>query len=397
MRCKKCGSEIPKGCIYCSKCGHEVQFVTGDEILEDEYLNALLKSGAKEEKKAPEQETVTPSKEPRKMPVKKILAIFAGCIAGIVIIVCVVFKIYTEIQNSNSYDYQMQMAEQAKASGNQTQALKYYNTALTLMPEDVTARMEMAEIYMEQEDYDTAMVLYLETVQLDRSQKEAYEKLIELYEKNSDYDSILELASYAPNDEIEALFAPYYTDAPVISPISDTYGRYITVNLDSLAGDMIYYTLDESTPDAADGMLYDPEIGIPLTAEGEYTVRAVCVNDKGICSDVSENHYVIKLIPPRDPIVTPKGGSVNTETVISIFAQTGCSVYYTWDGTDPTSQSARYQEPLAIPEGENTLSVLVMDDNTGLTSNIFRAVYNCIPATEEMEPVEGPAEVEEEM
>ena len=248
---------------------------------------------------------------------------------------------------------------------------------------------------MEQEDYDTAMVLYLETVQLDRSQKEAYEKLIELYERNSDYDSILELASYAPNEEIEALFAPYHTDAPVISPISDTYGRYITVNLDSLAGDMIYYTLDESTPDAADGMLYDPEIGIPLTAEGEYTVRAVCVNDKGICSDVSENHYVIKLVSPRDPIVTPKGGIVNTETVISIFAQTGCSVYYTWDGTDPTAQSARYQEPLVIPEGENTLSVIVIDDNTGLTSNIFRAVYNCSPATEEMEPVEGP--VEEEM
>ena len=158
---------------------------------------------------------------------------------------------------------------------------------------------------------------------------------------------------------------------------------------------MIYYTLDESTPDAADGMLYDPEIGIPLTAEGEYTVRAVCVNDKGICSDVSENHYVIKLVSPRDPIVTPKGGIVNTETVISIFAQTGCSVYYTWDGTDPTAQSARYQEPLVIPEGENTLSVIVIDDNTGLTSNIFRAVYNCSPATEEMEPVEGP--VEEEM
>lgn len=86
---------------------------------------------------------------------------------------------------------------------------------------------------------------------------------------------------------------------------------------------------------------------------------------------------------------------MNTETVISIFAQTGCSVYYTWDGTDPTAQSERYQEPLVIPEGENTLSVIVIDDNTGLTSNIFRAVYNCSPATEKMEPVEGP--VEEEM
>ncbi len=394
MKCKKCGSEIPKGCLYCSKCGHEVQFVTGDEILEDEYLNALLKNGAKEESEASVKEPEKAPEPPSKMPLKKMLGILFGCIAGIVLIVCVVFKIYTEVQNSNSYEYQMQMAEQAKTSGNQTQALKYYSTALSLMPDDITARMEMAEIYMEQADYDTAMVLYLETVQLDRSEKEAYEKLIYLYERNQDYDSILELASYAPNEEIAALFAPYHPDAPVISPISDTYGRYINVNLDSLDGDTIYYTLDESTPDAVDGMLYDPEIGIPLTAEGEYTVRAVCVNDKGICSDVSENHYVIKLVPPRDAIVTPKGGDVNTDTVISIFAQTGCSVYYTWDGTDPTAQSARYQEPLIIPEGENTLSVLVIDDNTGLKSNIFRAVYNCGAVTEEVEPQEGPEEEE---
>ncbi len=394
MKCKKCGSEIPKGCLYCSKCGHEVQFVTGDEILEDEYLNALLKNGAKEESEASVKEPEKAPEPPSKMPLKKMLGILFGCIAGIVLIVCVVFKIYTEVQNSNSYEYQMQMAEQAKTSGNQTQALKYYSTALSLMPDDITARMEMAEIYMEQADYDTAMVLYLETVQLDRSEKEAYEKLIYLYERNQDYDSILELASYAPNEEIAALFAPYHPDAPVISPISDTYGRYINVNLDSLDGDTIYYTLDESTPDAVDGMLYDPEIGIPLTAEGEYTVRAVCVNDKGICSDVSENHYVIKLIPPRDAIVTPKGGDVNTDTVISIFAQTGCSVYYTWDGTDPTAQSARYQEPLIIPEGENTLSVLVIDDNTGLKSNIFRAVYNCGAVTEEVEPQEEPEEEE---
>lgn len=394
MKCKKCGSEIPKGCLYCSKCGHEVQFVTGDDILEDEYLNALLKNGAKEEAEASVKEPEKVPEPPSKMPLKKMLGILFGCIAGIVLIVCVVFKIYTEVQNSNSYEYQMQMAEQAKTSGNQTQALKYYSTALSLMPDDITARMEMAEIYMEQADYDTAMVLYLETVQLDRSEKEAYEKLIYLYERNQDYDSILELASYAPDEEIAALFAPYHPDAPVISPISDTYGRYINVNLDSLDGDTIYYTMDESTPDAVDGMLYDPEIGIPLTAEGEYTVRAVCVNDKGICSDVSENHYVIKLVPPRDPIVTPKGGVVNTENVISIFAQTGCSVYYTWDGTDPTAQSARYQEPLAIPEGENTLSVLVIDDNTGLKSNIFRAVYNCGAVTEEAEPQEGPEEEE---
>lgn len=70
-----------------------------------------------------------------------------------------------------------------------------------------------------------------------------------------------------------------------------------------------------------------------------------------------------------------------------------CLLYLGWNGPDCTVGTL--SGTACDSGGENTLSVIVIDDNTGLTSNIFRAVYNCSPATEKMEPVEGP--VEEEM
>ena len=55
-----------------------------------------------------------------------------------------------------------------------------------------------------------------------------------------------------------------------------------------------------------------------------------------------------------------------------ITADEGCSIYYTWDGTDPTDTSARYTEPIEVPEGNNILSIIVVNDKTKLTSEILR-------------------------
>ena len=48
-------------------------------------------------------------------------------------------------------------------------------------------------------------------------------------------------------------------------------------------------------------------------------------------------------------------------TFVVITADEGCSIYYTWDGTDPTDTSARYTEPIEVPEGNNILSIIVCE------------------------------------
>ena len=71
-------------------------------------------------------------------------------------------------------------------------------------------------------------------------------------------------------------------------------------------------------------------------------------------------------------------------TFVVITADEGCSIYYTWDGTDPTDTSARYTEPIEVPEGNNILSIIVVNDKTKLTSEIYRTnfIYHAQPEVE---------------
>ena len=67
-------------------------------------------------------------------------------------------------------------------------------------------------------------------------------------------------------------------------------------------------------------------------------------------------------------------------TFVVITADEGCSIYYTWDGTDPTDTSARYTEPIEVPEGNNILSIIVVNDKTKLTSEIYGQTLSIMPS-----------------
>ena len=63
---------------------------------------------------------------------------------------------------------------------------------------------------------------------------------------------------------------------------------------------------------------------------------------------------------------------------IYVKVPTGCKVYYTWDGTEPTVNSQQYTQPLTMPEGNNILS-LVLVNQYGKSSNVLRCNYIYIP------------------
>ena len=77
------------------------------------------------------------------------------------------------IKNNNSYDYQIEMAEKELVDLNYEKALSYYKNALTLSPNDINARAAMAEIYLARKEYDSALVLEMEIINLDKKNKEA--------------------------------------------------------------------------------------------------------------------------------------------------------------------------------------------------------------------------------
>ena len=99
------------------------------------------------------------------------------------------------------------------------------------------------------------------------------------------------------------------------------------------------------------------------------------MNDKGIYSEVVSQEYVIDIPAPDMPIVTPDGGDFGVETTITVTVPDGCSAYYTWDGSDPNIYSTPYTGPITVLEGNNVLSVIIIDNNTQLCSDIYRGNF----------------------
>lgn len=378
MKCAKCGAELKEGCIYCSVCGNEAQIVPDYSVLEDDYLRSLLKEEnqkkASGQKKKQEPTPPVKKKTSNKMPI-----IIVCCLLVIGIIAGVAVKLAINHKNANSYDYQVEMAKQEAVDKNYENALHYYQKALSLKPEDIAVRLAMADIYIGQKDYDSAMVLLMEVIDLDSANKQACQNLIHIYEEKEDYDSIAELASSITDVDILELFEGYIVAPPIISPAEGDYEEYIDVTIFSMEEFDIYYTLDGTEPDSENGILYDEDEGIPLEEAGEYEISAVCVNEKGISSEIALASYVIDVVPPEYARVSPDGGRITSETLVTIEAEEDCSIYYTWDGTDPTELSAKYESPLEIPTGNNILSVLVVNDKTNLDSGVYRTNFIYYP------------------
>lgn len=383
MKCIYCGKELAEGELFCPACGKAVQIVPDYNVYDDDYLKEVL---AQENQKKPattdikkKTASVTSTAQPsgkgaNQKQKKKQMMIIGGVIAVICVLVLVLVLVGAGIQkkHANSFDYQVSLAEEAYKKGNMNDTITYYENALSLDKNNIEVRLILAGIYEKQKNDDAALVLYQEVLKIDSANREACKGLIVIYEKQKNYDAIIELSD-AVDTSLADLFTDYQVQKPKFSIESGVYDGAQTLMLSSDAGDSVFYTTDGSDP-MEKGLMYTNPI--PLGENNHtYVIKAVCMNDKNLYSDVVTNQYQIKIPAPDIPIVTPDGGDFGVETTVSVTVPDGCSAYYTWDGSTPTSASSRYAGPLTIPEGNNVLSVIMIDNKTHLSSEVYRGNF----------------------
>lgn len=383
MKCIYCGKELAEGELFCPACGKAVQIVPDYNVYDDDYLKEVL---AQEKPKKPTSTSTgrNPAsgissaknsdngKNPKQK--KKQMMIIGGVIAIICVLILVLVLVGVGIQknHANSFDYQVSLAEEAYKKGNMDDAITYYENALSLDKNNIEVRLVLAEIYEKQKNDDAALVLYQEVLKIDSANRDACKGLIAIYEKQKNYDAIIELSD-AVDSSLADLFTDYQVQEPKFSIEPGVYDGEQTLVLSSDAGDSVFYTMDGSDP-TEKGLMYTNPIALDENNH-TYMIKAVCMNEKNIYSDVITNQYQIKIPAPDIPIVTPDGGDFGVETTVSVTVPDGCSAYYTWDGSTPTSASSRYSGPLTIPEGNNVLSVIIIDNKTLLSSEIYRGNF----------------------
>ena len=384
MKCAYCGAEIKVGCLYCSVCGHEAQVVSDSGLLEDELLRQLLQSEDMPEKKdtpkktdMAEEKRNTSKKSPKNKKKNYTPLIVTLSLLGVLLLTTITLVVVRNNQHRGSYEYQVQKAVAYTAEKNYVKALSYYKKAIELKQDDLNSRIEMAKLYRLMEDEISAVNMLKEIISLDEKNATAYQLLIEGYAKKNDYESILKLKDTVTDKKLLELFDEYGVVAPKLSIKPGTYAKYITIELSAESGNRIYYTLDGSDP-TTKGELYDDDDPITMEEQGTLELKAVCCNEYGIYSEVVGGTYVVELQKPKTVRAIPDSGTFYAETTIMLTGSQNCRIYYTWDGTDPTTESPEYTEPITVPEGNNILSVIQVDEY-GMVSDVLRCNYVYMP------------------
>ena len=158
-------------------------------------------------------------------------------------------------------------------------------------------------------------------------------------------------------------------DAPIFNPGSGTYlaGQAIYITCPEY-GASIYYTVNGSDPTQND-VLYDRPLIIPnFFPEGanSATIKARAYKEGFDPSNVSTATYFVSYYNTvATPIISPVGGNITTETIITIVCPTyEAQIYYTLDGTEPTQNSIHYSEGFTISQtGEVTLKARAFRQN----------------------------------
>lgn len=396
MKCIYCGAEMPDGSVFCARCGREVQIIQNMEALEDEYLAGILEQGQQNkpgassaEAKRKKQEAMRREQERRKK--KKRLTIFY-CVLAVLIVCGIGVGLYIrhtiDVEHANSADYQIMKAQEAYAAGDYKTAITYYENACNLDNSNLEVKLTLAGLYFERKDYDSALLLYLEVLEADPQNVKCYQNLIAIYEYKNKTDEIIALSKNVTDPDILALFSDYIVNAPTFSVEGGKYNKYLEVALASDADNTIYYTMDGTDPSVYGRIYREP---LSLDKEGEFSIRAVCVNTKKLYSDIVVEDYVIDIPAPSMPVVTPNGGTFDEETLVSITVPQNCTAYYTWDGTIPSVLSDKYIAEMPVPDGNNILSVMIVDEKTGKWSEIYRGRFVYYPVTEADVPADGEA------
>jgi hypothetical protein len=156
---------------------------------------------------------------------------------------------------------------------------------------------------------------------------------------------------------------------PTFSIAAGSYASAQKVTIaDSLAGAAIYYTTNGTTPTTA-STKYASAIEVSTTE----TLKAIAVTSQQAASPVSSAAYTI-LAASAAPVFSLKAGTYTTLQTLTLTDSTaGAVIYYTTNGSTPTSSSTRYTGPFQIAASETIKAIAVTkgDDPSSVVTNAY--------------------------
>jgi hypothetical protein len=186
-------------------------------------------------------------------------------------------------------------------------------------------------------------------------------------------DSVTVL-TYATAGATSPLTALLPAATPIFSLSSGDYatGQTLTIT-DATSGATIYYTTDDTLPTTS-----SPQYTGPITISSSEAVIAIAAAPGYANSTWGSAVYLINNVLPT-PTILPAGGTYNTSQTVTIREWLNTDVYYTTDGTTPTTSSTRYTGPFTVNSTETINAIVIASGYTN--SAVATAAYTITPTT----------------
>jgi hypothetical protein len=155
--------------------------------------------------------------------------------------------------------------------------------------------------------------------------------------------------------EIYGVATVVTTATPVISPASGIYppNQPVTIT-DATSGAVIYYTTNGTTPTTS-----STKYSTPIVVTATETIKAIAIAPGDLASSVASATYTIDPATAA-PTIAPKAGTYGSEQLVTLTdATAGAVLYYTTNGTTPTTTSTRYSTPIPVAATETIKAVAV--------------------------------------
>lgn len=175
-----------------------------------------------------------------------------------------------------------------------------------------------------------------------------------------------------------------------LNPSSGTYYLdeqvTVTVATENTIGDaLITYQIGDSEP-------MDYENGITITAQEAGTINlTVTVADgyhEGVATATGEYIFAVRPVAAA-PEFSLVSGSYGTAQTLEITSADGATIYYTTDGTEPTTASTQYTGAIELGEGETVIKAIAVKE--GMTNSAVANAYYIIDIPEEVPDLTGGA------
>jgi hypothetical protein len=202
-------------------------------------------------------------------------------------------------------------------------------------------------------------------------------------------ETINAIATAPGHSQSAAASASYSIAAPAVAPsysvAPGTYNSAQTVSiLSSTPGAVIYYTTNGSAPTSGSS----PYIG-PITVAQTTTINALAAGPEYSPSPVASATYTISL-PAAAPSYSVASGTYNSTQTVSILSSTpGAAIFYTTNGSVPTTSSSPYINSIIVAQ-TTTLNAVAIGQGYS-QSSVTAATYTIVPraATPVSVPVAG--------